>query len=250
MAAITMSELSEPLTARILGNLKCPREEPTLRYLNRLIYAYVRTVPWESVSRVVKRRATPETRDCPRLPEEFWNSAIERGLGGTCFESSLAFYSLLIALGYEGYLTVNDMGETRGCHAATTVLIGDRKYLVDVTIPVLAALRIDPRRITRRQAPVYDHTLHPVGDDRYEVRRSHNSRRSSFTLIDVPVSLPDYHLIVQNDYLATGNFNKSVVINKVIDQTMTRFVSDHFPYKLEQHNRRGRREADSVTSFL
>jgi arylamine N-acetyltransferase len=242
MIATTISELSEPLTGKILSYLECPRTAPTLRYLNRLIYAYIRRVPWESVSRIVKRRATPETRDCPRLPDEFWNNALEHGFGGTCFESSLAFYSLLIALGYEGYLTVNDMGETRGCHAATTVLIGGQKYLVDVTIPVQVAVRIDPCQLTRRQTPVYDYSLHPVGGDVYEVKRSHNSKRASFTLIDVSVSLPDYQLIVQNDYLETGNFNRSVVINKVIDHTMTRFFGDHLPYKLEQHNKRGRRE--------
>lgn len=242
MATTTMSKLSEPLTGKVLNYLECPRKAPTLRYLNRLIHAYIRRVPWESVSRIIKRRATPDTRDCPRLPEEFWSDALGYGFGGTCYESSLAFYSLLMALGYEGYLTVNDMGESRGCHAAITILFGVQKYLVDITIPVHAAVRIDPRRTTRRRTLLYNYALHPVRKNIYEVTRSPHPNRVAFTLIDVPVSLPDYHVILQNDYLETGHFNKSIVMNKVINNKATRFFSNNKPHKLERFDRHGKHE--------
>src|SRR5574339_1293110 len=137
--------MNDVLAKDILNYLDCPPCAPTLRYLNRLIYSYIRKVPWESVSRIVKRHTTQHSKDCPRLPEEFWREAIQYGFGGTCFESSLAFYSLLMALGYEGYLTINDMGTTRACHAAIVVLFDGRKYLVDVTIPVHTAVQIDPQ---------------------------------------------------------------------------------------------------------
>lgn len=234
--------MKNQMTEKVLNHLECPRKAPTLHYLNRLIHAYIRKVPWESVSRIIKRRTTPDTRDCPRLPEEFWSDALQHGFGGTCYESSLAFYSLLMSLGYEGYLTVNDMGETRGCHAAITILFGGQKYLVDVTIPVHVAVRINPCRVTRRRTLLYNFALHPVRKNVYEVMRSHHPNRVAFTLIDVPVSLPDYHLILQNDYLETGYFNKSVVINKVIKNRTTRFFSDQKPYKLERFNRHGKRE--------
>lgn len=237
-----MFELNRSLTAKTLDHLECPRKAPTLRYLNRLIHAYVRKVPWESVSRIIKRRATPETKDCPRLPEEFWHDVLRCGLGGTCYESSLAFYSLLTSLGYKGYLTVNDMGESRGCHAAITILIRGQKYLVDITIPVHAAVRINPRKVTRRRTLLYNYALRPVRRNVYEVTRSHHPKRVAFTLIDVPVSLPDYHVILQNDYLETGHFNKSVVMNKVIKNKTTRFFSDNKPYKLERFNGQGKRE--------
>lgn len=227
---------------KILNHLDCSSHAPTLRYLNRLIHAYIRKVPWESVSRIIKRRTTPETKDCPRLPEEFWNDVLRYGFGGTCYESSLAFYSLLTSLGYKGYLTVNDMGESRGCHAAITILLDGQKYLVDITIPVHAAVRINPRRVTQRRTLLYDYALHPVRENVYEVARSHHPNRVAFTLIDVPVSLPNYHVILQNDYLETGYFNKSIVMNKVIKNRTTRFFSDNKPYKLERFDRHGKSE--------
>lgn len=242
--------MKDALVREILNYLSCLPHAPTLRYLNRLIHSYIRTVPWESVSRIVKRHTTPETKDCPRLPEEFWQDALRYGLGGTCYESSLAFYSLLASLGYEGYLTINDMGETRGCHAAIVLCLDSRKYLVDVTIPVHVAMRIDPQKITRRQTAFHNYAILPMPGNVYEVTRSHHPKRNSFTLIDVPVSLPDYLAVLEKDYLGTGYFLTSVVINKIVDDKTTRFFSDQKPYRLERFNREGKQETTLQVSSL
>ena len=237
-----MTTISNSLAMEILDYLGLPRKAPTLRFLNLLIYAYVRTVPWESVSRIIKRNTTPETKNCPRLSGEFWNDAMKYGFGGTCFESSLAFYSLLTELGYEGYLTVNDMGETRGCHAAIVIIIHGQKYLVDNTIPVHAAIRIDSQKTVRRRTALFDYKLRPISENKYEVERSHRPSKNLFTLIDVPVSPLEYRMIMENDYLETGYFLKSVVMVKVVNEKAQRFFSDQPPYKLESFDRAGREE--------
>jgi arylamine N-acetyltransferase len=231
------------MVKEILDFLDCPPKAPTLRYLNQLIHAYIRRVPWESVSRIVKRHAMVETKDCPRLPEEFWNDALMRGFGGTCYESSLAFYSLLTSLGYKGYLTVNNMGESIGCHAAIVAIVNRQKFLVDNTIPVHAAVRIDPQKVIRRRTALFDYILRPVSENKYEVERSHRPAKNLFTLVDVPVSLADYQAIMEQDYTeATGRFLKSVVMVKVVDDKAQRFFSDQKPYKLESFDRAGRTE--------
>ena len=235
--------LSYEMTKEILDYLGCPPKAPTLRYLNQLIHAYIRRVPWESVSRIIKRHTTAETKDCPRWPEEFWQDAIRKGFGGTCFESSLAFYTLLTAVGYTGYLTVNDMGNTRSCHAAIVLLLNGDKYLVDITIPVHAAIRLDLKKVARRRTPLFDYALRPVSEHKYEVERSHHQSNNLFTLIDVPVSLTEYQSIIENDYSESmGRFLKSVVMVKVIDEKGQRFFSDQKPLKLESFDRAGRVE--------
>lgn len=236
-------DLSDSLVKEILIYLGSPIKAPTLRYLNRVIHAYICKVPWESVSRIIKRHTMQNTKDCPRLPKEFWSDAMQYGFGGTCFESSLAFYSLLMSLEYEGYLTVNDMGDSRACHAAIVLFLDGKKYLVDNTIPVHSAVQINPHKITRRKTSFYDYTIRPVRENAYEVEHSHHFNRNAFTLIDVPVSPPDYQTIVENDYTeSTGRFLKSVVMVKVIDGKTQRFFSDHKPYKLESFNRTGKNE--------
>ena len=104
--------------ADILAYLQCPPESPGIRPLNRLIRAYIRNVPWESVFRIAKSASTPNSTERPRWPDEFWHDAIQSGGGGTCFETNFALFWLLQQLGYTGYLTINDMGEQSGCHAA------------------------------------------------------------------------------------------------------------------------------------
>jgi len=238
-----MTLISNSLSTDILNYLGCPPKAPTLRYLNQLIHAYIRRVPWESVSRIIKRYATTETKNCPRLPEEFWSDAMKYGFGGTCFESSLAFYSLLTSLGYNGYLTVNNMGDSIGCHAAIVVLFDGQKYLVDITIPVHAAVRIDPQKIVKRKTALFDYILRPVSENKYEVERSYLPSKNLFTLIDIPVSLANYLAVVEDDYTeANGRFLKSVVMVKVVDEKGQRFFSDHLPYKLESFYRAGRTE--------
>ncbi len=234
--------LSDSLVKDILDYLDLPAKPPTLRYLNHLIHSYIRKVPWESVSRIVKRHTTLETKDCPRWPEEFWQEAMQHGFGGTCYESTLAFYSLLMSLSYEGYLTVNDMEDSRGCHAATVLLLNEHKYLVDITIPLHAAVRIDPQKIIRRNTAFHNYAIRPVQEYKYEVERSHHPNRNAFTLIDIPVSLQEFQKIVKNDYKETGFFLNSVVMTKVIGDKTWRFLSDHKPYKIESFNRAGKRE--------
>jgi len=240
---VDMTLISNSLATDILDYLGLSTKAPTLRYLNQLIHAYIRRVPWESVSRIIKRHTTPEKKDCPRWPEEFWQDAMGNGFGGTCFESSLAFYSLLTELGYEGYLTANDMGDTRGCHAAIVLLLNGDKYLVDITIPVHAAIRFDPLKVVRRRTPLFNYALRPVSENKYEVERSHYQSNNLFTLIDVPVNLTEYQTIIEDDYSeSTGRFLKSVVMVKVIDEKVQRFFSDQLPYKLESFDRAGRME--------
>jgi hypothetical protein len=198
--------LDNSLVKDILDYLDCPTKAPTLRYLNRLILAYIRKVPWESVSRIIKRHTTLETKNCPRLPKEFWIEAIQHSFGGTCFESSLAFYSSLTTLGYEGYLTVTAM---------------------------------------------FDYTLHPVSENKYELGRSHRSTKNLFTLVDVPVRLPAYIATVEDDYKETrGRFLNSVVMVKVIDGRAQRFFSDQKPYKLECLDRASRIEKSIEPEIL
>src|SRR5215213_6894083 len=96
------SALSPNLSRAVLNFLGIKPGAPNVALLDQLIGSYVRTVPWESAFRIAKRARTANTSDCPRWPDEFWMEAMELGGGGTCFESNYAFFSLLLALGYNG----------------------------------------------------------------------------------------------------------------------------------------------------
>jgi hypothetical protein len=226
----------------ILKFLQCPRGFPGMRQLNHLIKAYIRKVPWESVFRMVKRASTSNLSQCPRWPDEFWHDVINLGGGGTCFESNYAFFQLLKKIGYSGYLTINDIGGQRGCHSAIIIELNGRKVLIDVAIPLLVSLPIDPMRITKRTTWLHTYTVHPDGENRYQIQRSRHPKPNIYTLIDKPVNDEIYRSIIEEDYGEKGLYLNRVVLIKVINERLWRFSSSDIPYRLESFGRDGKQE--------
>src|SRR5262245_2738246 len=212
-----MPVLTPDLTARVLAYLKVAPTAPDLALLDTLIAAYTRIVPWESASRIARRARVANTADCPRWPEEFWQLAIQYGTGGTCFESNYAFFSLLRALGYDGYLTINNMGQTIGCHTAIVISLGSQRWLVDAGLPLYAPLLLDNEMPTERPCPFYTYTVRPEAGDHYQIERSPHPKPVCFTLVDRPIADDDYRAATTADYQQeTGLFLHEVIVNKVL----------------------------------
>lgn len=214
----------------ILNHLGIARpSQPDLAALHTLIAAYTRRVPWETASRIAKRARTTDTADCPRFPDEFWSDAAQYGTGGTCFESNYAFFTLLQALGFEGYLTVNDMGETCGCHTAIVLNLAGEQWIADVGIPLYAPVPIGGSTET----PYHTYAAQPVGGNRYEITRDRHPRPYIFTLINTPVSEADYRAATTNDYGDNGLFLDRVIITRLVDDVIWRFAPIEGEYLLE-----------------
>ncbi len=242
--------LSHESSEKALAYLGCLRKPPSIRYLNQLIRAYLCHVPWESVTRIIKRHLMARATDCPRWPEEFWSDALNLGAGGTCFENNLAFHALLATLGFQGYLTINDMAERRACHTANIIILHGRKYLVDVAIPVHCALPVYGDCITRRSTRFHHYTIRPSSAAVFEIERSHHPKRNIFTLLDTPVHLDAYRAAVERDYQAQGYFLDRVIIVKVVGDRLWRFSSIERPYCLEGFDKTSRREVNLLPDSL
>jgi arylamine N-acetyltransferase len=230
---MSTSPLSPDLTGDVLRYLGVEAGAPSIVHLDTLLTAYTRTVPWESAFRIAKRARTNDTADCPRWPNEFWRDAIDKGGGGTCFESNYAFFSLLRALGYEGYLTVNNMLPKIGCHTAIRLNIADRSWLADVGLPIYAALPIEANGITQRASPFHTYTVRPDGEHEYQIERDQHQKTNCFTLVDRAVAENDYRQATTDDYGANGLFLNRVIVNKIIDGRQWRFTSDERPLHFE-----------------
>jgi arylamine N-acetyltransferase len=220
---MTTPPLDATLTDAILAHLGVAAAAPSLALLDDLIRAYTQTVPWESASRIAKRARTGDTADCPRWPDEFWRETFRHGTGGTCFESNYAFFSLLRALGYEGYLTINDMGDTRACHTAIVVLLDRQRWLTDVGMPLYLPLPFGPDGPQSRRTPFHTYTVRPDGPGVYQVERDPHPSPNCFTLLDRPIPDTIYRTALTADYEPTGFFNDRAIITKVIGDEIWRF---------------------------
>lgn len=234
--------LSAALRERVLTYLGRPTSSPGTRAVNTLLRAYIAKVPWESVFRIAKRTRTPMLDQCPRWPEEFWADALEHGGGGTCFESNYAFLALLRSLGYEGYLTINNMGESIGCRTAIVLRLDGQKQLVDVGIPLHRTLQLHPDRMTRVSSAFHTYIVTPQSEGHYLVERTHHPKRYMYTLVDKVATNAPYQAAVTQDYGDNGLFLDRVIITKVIDGKIWRFNSSDHPLHLEAFDRNSKTE--------
>lgn len=228
-----IAPLSTALTTAVLSHLNLPKAAPSIPYLENLLSSYTQFVPWESASRIVKRHQTKETAACPRWPDEFWDDALTRGRGGTCFESNLAFFSLLRALGFGGYLTINNMGEMKACHTAIVIQFNGMKWLTDAGLPVYQPVQIKADEVTKRDTPFLNFSIHPDGRSKFQVEREPHPVLNAFTLLDVPIDAETYLVATTADYGDNGLFLDKVVINKVINGRIYRFNSLESTTQLE-----------------
>jgi arylamine N-acetyltransferase len=222
--------LSPALTEQVLAHLGVAQAEPNLGLLERLIEGYGQRVPWESASRIARVAGGQAS---PRWADEFWADALGRGTGGTCYESNWAFFALLRSLGYSGYLTINNMHESIGCHTAIVVQLAGQPWLVDVGLPIYVALPLDPQATTERASPYLAYQAQPTSAGRYRIGRSPHPKSYAFDLIDEPVDDVAYQRATAADYGPTGLFLQQVIINKLVDGAIWRFNSAEPPYQLQ-----------------
>lgn len=237
-AAISPSEVS-----RVLAYLGVRPHRADHATLAALVAAYVRRVPWESAFRIARKHGGSGWPIAARRPAEFWADAMERGGGGTCFESNYAFFALLRALGFDGYLTINDMGDAVGCHTAIVVEMAGGRYLTDVGLPLHRPLRLSTARVSRSRGAFHTYVAKPLVADRFVIERTRHPKRYTFTLRDTPIADADYYAASSADYGDDGLFLDRVIVNKVVGDRVWRFSSGERPYRLEAFSQSGRREA-------
>lgn len=215
----------------VLHYLGVDENPPTLSALDALLSAYTRRVPWESISRIARKARS--FADAPLMPSAFWASALAYGTGGTCYESNYAFLTLLRALGYDGYLTINNMNEKIGCHSAIMITLDGISYLVDVGMPFPVAIPVRPNQPTSRLGEFHTHLITPQGADVYLIERDNHPSRYCYHLVNQPIAENDYQQILINDYGDGGLFLDRAIIVKVIQNRIWRFDSASRPFQIE-----------------
>lgn len=209
----------------VLHHLNIEPEAPSVELLDRLVRAWSERIPWESASRIARHRDGGTPADYAWLPETFFDNAVNCGTGGTCFESNLAFRSLLEYLAFTVTLHFCDMeDEIEDPHCTTIVHLDGEKYLADVGFPVPAALLLLPTNSTTAQTAVYEFRATPVEENRWEITRISGDYESiAFWVKGEPIPLDKFHTRLLHDHERDGLFLHEVIIQKIIDGEMIRY---------------------------
>jgi arylamine N-acetyltransferase len=221
----------------ILQHLKVNRSPPTLEYLQELMTAYCTNVPWESVSKIIKKKLSDKAINCLRLENEFWSSAFQYGTGGTCYESNWAFFYFLQNLGFKGYLTINKIVDKSSVHSAIVIIIGDKKYIADIGYPTYAPIPVIEEAVTVSDSFPTKYRCTPASSKEYIIENFPHPKPYLYHFADIPVNPTDYLDIAGSDYGESGVFSDRIVIRKMVNKVPTRFDSEDIPYNIHTlHN--------------
>jgi arylamine N-acetyltransferase len=116
---------------RYLDVLQASREEPSLEALSRVVSAHLIRVPFENVSKVLRKLSGADS--VFSTLDEYLSGIEQYGFGGTCYTNNYYLYQLLAHLGYEIKLCGADMeGYAPNIHMVSVVTIDSNEYMVDV----------------------------------------------------------------------------------------------------------------------
>lgn len=220
------------MTQAILDFLEVKKDNPSIDFLQRLQTAYCRSVPWESVSRILRKEKLKDPKKCVKLENDFWKDAIVLGTGGTCYESNLAFEFLLKSLGFETYLTINKIEDKSSLHSAIIVKFDSIKYIVDIGYPLYSPIPIDKNKVTVTQLNQIEYRSTYLSDENYLIENYPHPKPYLYHLTDKPICAKDYLKICVEDYGEKGLFLDRIIIRKVKNGVPTRFDSDDIPYNI------------------
>jgi arylamine N-acetyltransferase len=216
------------LNAAILAYLELTAQPPSIDFLNEILAAWSRRIPWESASRIARHQipGTPETY--ARIPEAFFRDALRLGTGSTCFESNLALGALLQSLGFICTLAFCDMSdEYENPHCAVIVRDGRKLYLADAGYPIPAVLPLDNRQSTRVDVPVYTYFADPLEENCWKIHRTSGTIEGDcFTLKALPVDDVTFWNRLLRDHEPDGLFLEQVIISKHADDQIVRYSPD------------------------
>ncbi|XP_068246273.1 uncharacterized protein [Palaemon carinicauda] len=115
-------EESEEFISRVLRIDLPSCYPPSLDWINELVRAFQRHIPFQNISFLSK-----DSHDSVPTWEEIYKEIIVEGKGGLCLSLNVAFAAVLSSLGTTAYNVSADYiaGEGRGVHALTIIHYGD-----------------------------------------------------------------------------------------------------------------------------
>ena len=152
-------------TQILLDHLGLAREAPTLDYLDRLIAAHQRRVPFETLTKLIDYEPGLARGDFLPPLDEYVTRIVRRGGGGLCWTLARGFRALLAGLGFDASLMVMEPG-----HCCVRVELPEGPQYADVgyAAPIFRAYPLFESFTLATHREQFEYR---VGDDGIEVTR-------------------------------------------------------------------------------
>ena len=221
------SPLSAGQVRRYLELLGIERERPSLAALRALVHAHALRIPFETVSKLyyLRTRGLAEVVDV----ELYLEGIRLRSFGGTCYSNNLHLWRLLAALGYDATLCGADMPAGEDVHAAITVAVRGRDWLVDAgnAAPFLAPLPLGLDRPWVLQHGVGRYVLSPRdAQGRFRLEVWQGEEAVHWYLLKPGMVAPDsFDRAVANSFRPDATFMNAVLLVRCHPRRLVRIVN-------------------------
>jgi arylamine N-acetyltransferase len=113
-----------------LSYYRIPRDAPPRVLLELLVTEFAK-LPYENITKIIKRAEAGSDEKARRYPEEVIRDHISWGSGGTCFSLTSALAHLVRSLGWKTDYILADRRYGQNTHCALLVWIDDVPHLLD-----------------------------------------------------------------------------------------------------------------------
>jgi arylamine N-acetyltransferase len=208
-------------------------------------------LPYENISKIIRRAASTSVREAMRLPEEVVADHIERGFGGTCFSLTFVLERMLRHLGFDCYKVMADMKSGHNIHCLVVVREPEAEYLIDpgyalyqvIELPREGAVRVSCPHGTvevAKSEEVYSLYTHDAtgtkwryrfrdeasGDREFEEHWAASFGKPALDNICLNKITPQGHLYFRKDY--SRFTSPASTAKRRVKQDIERFIEEEF----------------------
>jgi N-hydroxyarylamine O-acetyltransferase len=157
--------LSSELRDRVLDRFGLSSAPPTnLTGLQLLYGRWCEKVPFDNIRKMIALR-TGDTSPLPGIrADDFFETWLADGAGGTCWPGANALWALLVSAGFDARRVAGSMRDTGiVTHGTVKVAIDGMDWLVDSSLLTLVPIEIGPR-VTGHADPIVSVEVEPTND--------------------------------------------------------------------------------------
>jgi arylamine N-acetyltransferase len=154
------------------------------------IYERLRALPYENLTKLLRKHSGDPPSSWPRLPEEVVRDYLAWRSGGTCFSLTKLLETVLLEAGFRCHPVLADMPHGREIHCALVVHADHERYLLDPSYLLPKPMKLPVRGQTSLRSPASVLVLEGESATTYRLftRRADQPPKWRYTFRDEPAT--------------------------------------------------------------